>query len=125
LLVFGAERSVGAERANAFGGNEPKDQSREILALSGIGGAALVLGTGRRHCAKRNGSSVRSLDTRLTREYGVRFPFVGAGIREVKAQTDRLFGVDFIFDDSAFRPIVTDEHIDVCLVERVQLAVFH
>ena len=82
-------------------------------------------GTGRRHCAKRNGSSVRSLDTRLTREYGVRFPFVGAGIREVKAQTDRLFGVDFIFDDSAFGPIVTDEHIDVCLVERVQLAVFH
>ena len=68
---------------------------------------------------------VRSLDTRLTREYGVRFPFVGAGIREVKAQTDRLFGVDFIFDDSAFGPIVTDEHIDVCLVERVQLAVFH
>ena len=52
-------------------------------------------------------------------------PSTHALIRQVKAQTDRLFGVDFIFDDSAFGPIVTDEHIDVCLVERVQLAVFH
>ena len=100
------------------------------------------------------------LNTRLTREYGVRFPFVGAGmgfiatpalvaavsnaggigvfgngiepppstqtlIQQIKLKTSRLFGVDFIYDDSAFGPLVTDAHINVCIAEQVRLVVFH
>jgi NAD(P)H-dependent flavin oxidoreductase YrpB (nitropropane dioxygenase family) len=101
-----------------------------------------------------------SLDTRLTREYGIRVPFVGAGmgfialpalvaavsnagglgvlgnaiepppstqllIQQIKALTSKPFGVDFIFDDSAFGPLTTDAHIDVCIAEGVKLVVFH
>lgn len=99
-------------------------------------------------------------NTRLTREYGVRLPFVGAGmgfvglpqlvaavsnaggigvlgnaiepppstqvlIQQIKASTSKPFGVDFIFDDSAFGPASTDAHIDVCVAEGVKLVVFH
>jgi NAD(P)H-dependent flavin oxidoreductase YrpB (nitropropane dioxygenase family) len=101
-----------------------------------------------------------SLNTRLTREYGVRFPFVGAGmgfiatpalvaavsnaggigvlgnaiepppstqtlIQQIKLKTSNLFGVDFIHDDSAFGPLTTDAHINVCIAEQVKLVVFH
>jgi enoyl-[acyl-carrier protein] reductase II len=101
-----------------------------------------------------------SLDTRLTREYGVQFPFVGAGmgfvalpslvaavsnaggigvlgnaieppastqalIRLIKSMTSKPFGVDFIHDVSAFGPLVTDAHLDVCVAEGVELVVFH
>jgi NAD(P)H-dependent flavin oxidoreductase YrpB (nitropropane dioxygenase family) len=101
-----------------------------------------------------------SLDTRLTREYGVRLPFVGAGmgfiatpalvaavsnaggigvlgnaiepppstqalIQQIKLATTKLFGVDFIVDESAFGPLTTDAHIDVCIAEQVKLVVFH
>ena len=99
-------------------------------------------------------------NTRLTREYGVRLPFVGAGmgfvgvpqlvaavsnaggigvlgnaiepppgtqilIQQIKTLTSKPFGVDFIFDDSAFGPATTDAHIDVCIAEGVKLVVFH
>jgi NAD(P)H-dependent flavin oxidoreductase YrpB (nitropropane dioxygenase family) len=101
-----------------------------------------------------------SLATRLTREYNVRFPFVGAGmgfvsspklvsavsnaggigvfgnavepppstralLQLIQASTPRLFGIDFIVDDSAFGPLTTDAHIDVCVAARVKLVVFH
>lgn len=101
-----------------------------------------------------------SLHTRLTREYGVRLPFVGAGmgfiatpplvaavsnaggigvlgnaiepapstqalIQQIKLLTPGLFGVDFIVDDSAFGPLTTDAHINVCIAEQVRLVVFH
>ena len=100
------------------------------------------------------------LSTRLTREYGVRVPLVGAGmgfvalpslvaavsnagglgvlgnaveppsgtqtlVRLVRAVTAAPFGVDFLHDDSAFGPLVTDAHVDVCVAERVPLVVFH
>lgn len=101
-----------------------------------------------------------SLNTRLTREYGIRLPFVGAGmgfiatpplvaavsnaggigvfgnaiepppstqalIQQIKLATTKLFGVDFIVDDSAFGPLTTDAHINVCIAEQVKLVVFH
>jgi NAD(P)H-dependent flavin oxidoreductase YrpB (nitropropane dioxygenase family) len=104
--------------------------------------------------------SLQGLHTRLTREYGVRLPFVGAGmgfiatpqlvaavsnaggigvlgnaiepppstqalIQQIKLLTPGLFGVDFIVDDSAFGPLTTDAHIDVCIAEQVRLVVFH
>jgi NAD(P)H-dependent flavin oxidoreductase YrpB (nitropropane dioxygenase family) len=101
-----------------------------------------------------------SVNTRLTREYGVRLPFVGAGmgfiatpalvaavsnaggigvlgnaiepppstqalIQQIKLATTKPFGVDFIVDESAFGPLTTDAHIDVCIAEQVKLVVFH
>jgi NAD(P)H-dependent flavin oxidoreductase YrpB (nitropropane dioxygenase family) len=101
-----------------------------------------------------------SLETRLTREYGVLHPFVSAGmgfvsypplvtavsnaggigvlgnavepppstqmlIRMIAEGTSGLFGVDLLHDTTAFGPATTDAHIDVCVAERVRLAVFH
>ena len=106
------------------------------------------------------GSARPSLHTRLTRDYGVRLPFVGAGmgfiatprlvaavsnaggigvlgnaiepppstqalIQQIKLATSKLFGIDFIVDDSAFGPLTTDAHINVCIAEQVKLVVFH
>ncbi|MEO8335356.1 MAG: nitronate monooxygenase [bacterium] len=100
------------------------------------------------------------LSTRLTREYGIDVPFVGAGmgfialpalvaavsnagglgvlgnaiepppstqllIQQIKALTSKPFGIDFLVDDSAFGPLTTDAHIDVCVAEQVKLVVFH
>jgi len=135
---------------------------RRLLLLSGLGGPALAAGPV--HAADEppafGGHRPPSLETRLTREYGVRHPFVGAGmgfvampslvaavsnaggigvlgngiepppgtqalIQSIKAATAHPFGVDFIFDDSAFGPLVTDAHIDACIAERVRLVVFH
>lgn len=133
---------------------------RQMLALSSLGGAALALSGSSAASEVSTGLRKPSLNTRLTREYGVRFPFVGAGmgfvsmpalvaavsnaggigvlgnaiepppgtqalIRSIKTLTPNLFGVDFIFDDSAFGPITTDAHIDVCIAEGVRLVVFH
>jgi NAD(P)H-dependent flavin oxidoreductase YrpB (nitropropane dioxygenase family) len=135
---------------------------RQMLALSGVGGAAIALGRSATAGAAPSpvDTGKLSLDTRLTREYRVRFPFVGAGmgfvampnlvaavsnaggigvlgnaiepppstqalIRGIRKLTPALFGVDFIFDDSALGPLVTDAHIDVCVAERVRLVVFH
>jgi NAD(P)H-dependent flavin oxidoreductase YrpB (nitropropane dioxygenase family) len=157
----GADRGGSATCGNDTPGTAGKMSRREMLALSGIGGAALALGPAAAAAGAPLGSNGRiSLDTRLTREYGVRFPFVGAGmgfvsmpnlvaavsnaggigvlgngiepppgtralIRAVRSLTPGLFGVDFLFDDSAFGPLVTDAHIDVCVEERVPLVVFH
>lgn len=52
-------------------------------------------------------------------------PSTQALIQQIKASTSKPFGVDFIFDDSAFGPASTDAHIDVCIVEGVKLVVFH
>ena len=145
---------------------------RRMLALSGIGasGGAWAANSAANPAANpaaaasgnpsANRRGMPSLDTRLTREYGVKYPFVGAGmgfvalpslvaavsngggigvlgngvepavstqalIQSIKATTANLFGVDFIFDDSAFGPLVTDAHIDACITERVRLVVFH
>lgn len=46
-------------------------------------------------------------------------------IRQVRAATARPFGVDFLVDTSAFGPLTTDAHIDVCVAEQVPLVVFH
>ena len=150
------------KKRNPSGNAAGRISRREMLALSGIGGTALALGrSGATKAADpARPDRVPSLDTRLTREYAVRFPFVGAGmgfvsmpelvaavsnaggigvlgnaiepppgtqalIRSIKALTPNLFGVDFIFDDSALGPIVTDAHIDVCIAEQVRLVVFH
>jgi enoyl-[acyl-carrier protein] reductase II len=94
------------------------------------------------------------LHTRFAQEYGLDFPFVGAGmgfvsmpplvaavseaggmgtlgaaplppetvralIREIRALTDRPFGVNFITQ------FTEDAHIDVCLEERVPVVSFH
>jgi NAD(P)H-dependent flavin oxidoreductase YrpB (nitropropane dioxygenase family) len=134
---------------------------REMLALSGVGGAALAFGQAAVGAGSpTGGNGPLSLETRLTREYGVRYPFVGAGmgfvampnlvaavtnaggigvlgnaiepppgtralVRAIRGLTPGLFGVDFLFDDSALGPLVTDAHIDVCVEEGVPLVVFH
>jgi len=137
-----------------------------MIALTGIGGATVALGATQATATTEAAHSdshtegVQGLHTRLTREYGVRYPFVGAGmgfvsmprlvaavsnaggigvlgnaiepppgtqalIRDIKTRTSKLFGVDFIVDDAAFGPLVTDAHIDVCVAESVRLVVFH
>lgn len=52
-------------------------------------------------------------------------PGTQALIRQVRAATARPFGVDFLVDTSAFGPLTTDDHIDVCVAEQVPLVVFH
>lgn len=158
---LGADRGASVANGNETPGTAGRMSRREMLALSGVGGAALVFGqAGVGAGTPIGGNGELSLDTRLTREYGVRFPFVGAGmgfvsmpslvaavsnaggigvlgnaiepppgtralIRAVRDLTPGLFGVDFLFDDSAFGPLVTDAHIDVCVEEGVPLVVFH
>ena len=41
------------------------------------------------------------------------------------AETRGLFGVDLLHDTTAFGPATTDDHIAVCVEERVRLVVFH
>lgn len=142
---------------------------RRLLALLGSGAAATIGGAASTRAGTRPpsepGSNARGVDdnplsTRLTREYGVRFPFVSAGmgfvsypplvtavsnaggigvlgnalepppstqqlIRMIAAGTPKLFGVDLLHDTTAFGPATTDEHIEVCVAERVPLVVFH
>ena len=137
-------------------------QRRAFLAATLAAGttAAVAATPGPSRPGPRAGLGQRSLDTRLTREYGVRLPLVGAGmgfistpalvaavsnaggigvlgnaiepppgtqalIQQIKLATSKLFGVDFIVDDSAFGPATTDAHIDVCIAEQVKLVVFH
>lgn len=45
-------------------------------------------------------------------------------ITAIKASTARPFGVDLIVEDTAFGPSTTEEHIDVCVEERVPVVVF-
>ena len=54
---------------------------RQVLALSGAAGASLAIGSSVVTGQETTRKSVKpDLKTRLTREYGVRFPFVGAGM---------------------------------------------
>ena len=46
-------------------------------------------------------------------------------IRMIREGTSNLFGVDLLHDTTAFGPATTDEHIAVCVAERVPLVVFH
>jgi enoyl-[acyl-carrier protein] reductase II len=143
---------------------------RRLLALLGSGAAATIGGAVSTHGetgafpeqvpVAGDAADHDPLRTRLTREYGVRFPFVSAGmgfvsypplvtavsnaggigvlgnaiepapstqqlIRMIAAGTSGLFGVDLLHDITAFGPATTDAHIDVCVVERVPLVVFH
>ncbi len=146
LAGGGCLRSSGAERWPQLEGRLRHTQKRRVQ-----GGAISDAG----EIAARD-----PLSTRLTREYGVRFPFVSAGmgfvsypplvtavsnaggigvlgnaiepapstqqlIRMIAAGTTRLFGVDLLHDTTAFGPATTDEHIDVCVGERVRLVIFH
>ena len=45
-------------------------------------------------------------------------------VAEIKARTSRPFGVDLIVETTAFGPSTTEEHIDVCVAERVPVVVF-
>ena len=143
---------------------------RRLLALLGSGAAATIGGaasiqadagpSGEPMSVSGDVAAPDPLSTRLTREYGVRFPFVSAGmgfvsypplvtavsnaggigvlgnaiepppstqelIRMIAAGTRGFFGVDLLHDTTAFGPATTDEHIDVCIAERVPLVVFH
>lgn len=143
---------------------------RRLLALLGSGAAATIGGgasiqadagvSGDSMSVSGDVAARDPLSTRLTREYGVRFPFVSAGmgfvsypplvtavsdaggigvlgnaieppastrelIRMIAGGTRRFFGVDLLHDTTAFGPATTDEHIDVCIAERVPLVVFH
>ena len=143
---------------------------RRLLTLLGSGAVATIGGAASTHAETPvQGGAISDageiaprdpLSTRLTREYGVRFPFVSAGmgfvsypplvtavsnaggigvlgnaiepapstqqlIRMIAAGTTRLFGVDLLHDTTAFGPATTDEHIDVCVGERVRLVIFH
>jgi len=51
-------------------------------------------------------------------------PWLRATIGEVRARTDRPFGVNLIHERTAFGPLTTDAHIDACIEERVTLVVF-
>src|SRR5262245_2148587 len=46
-------------------------------------------------------------------------------IRLIAERTTGVFGVDFLHDTTAFGPATTDDHIEVCVAERVKLVVFH
>lgn len=148
--------------ADAAEGERLNISRRQLLALSGVGAAALALPTaaGAAKASVPLQPRILSLDTRLTRAYGIRFPLVGAGmgfvalpelvaaisnagglgvfgngiepppstrilIQNIKAATQNPFGIDFIFDESAFGPLTLEEHIDVCVAEQVRLVVFH
>jgi NAD(P)H-dependent flavin oxidoreductase YrpB (nitropropane dioxygenase family) len=51
-------------------------------------------------------------------------PRVQEMIRAVKARTSRPFGVDFIITETVFGPATTEEHIDLCVAERVPVVIF-
>jgi NAD(P)H-dependent flavin oxidoreductase YrpB (nitropropane dioxygenase family) len=128
--------------------------SRRSVVAAGlaVGAQAALAATSVSAIAPVAASPSLGLNTRLTREYGVRFPFVGAGmgfvatpalvaavsnaggigvfgngiepppstqtlIQQIKLKTSQLFGVDFIHDDSAFGPLTTDAHINVCIAD--------
>ncbi len=51
-------------------------------------------------------------------------PAMAEMVRAVKQMTPRPFGVDLIVAQTAFGPSTTDEHIDVCVRERIPVVVF-
>ena len=148
-----------------LGGGDAATSRRVFLAATLAAGttaatAATAATAGLSSLAPSSGLAQPGMHTRLTREYGVRLPFVGAGmgfiatpplvaavsnaggigvlgnaiepppstqalIQQIKLSTSKLFGIDFIVDDSAFGPLTTDAHINVCIAEQVKLVVFH
>src|SRR5262245_19379725 len=47
-----------------------------------------------------------------------------AMIQATRALISRTFGVDLIITDTLFGPSTTDEHIDVCVKEKIRVVVF-
>jgi enoyl-[acyl-carrier protein] reductase II len=130
----------------------------DLLGFSSLALAARLLFGGE---TMREATKGRlSLDTRLTREYGIRYPVVCAGmafvgmprlaaavanaggmgmlgaapeappgvlnmIQATRELTDKPFGVNFIVDTTAFGPMTTDAHVDVCIAAGVKLVTFH
>jgi NAD(P)H-dependent flavin oxidoreductase YrpB (nitropropane dioxygenase family) len=152
----------------AGGGNQPRRDvrpmsRRRMLHLLGAGGMALAMSPvrGFQQRAEAARSRPRLLSTRLTQDYGLDFPFVGAGmgfvalpelvaavsnagglgvlgngpepppatafrIDQIRALTDRPFGVDFFLATSPlFGPVTVSDHIDVAIAKDVPLVVFH
>jgi NAD(P)H-dependent flavin oxidoreductase YrpB (nitropropane dioxygenase family) len=138
----------------------PKVTRRKMLGLIGASGFALKARPAMGGRIVTGKKKKLSLNTRLTEGYGVRYPFVCAGmafigmpplaaavanaggvgmigvapegppgllnmIQATKALTNKLFGVNFIVDTTAFGPMTTDAHIDVCVAERIKLVTFH
>jgi NAD(P)H-dependent flavin oxidoreductase YrpB (nitropropane dioxygenase family) len=133
---------------------------RQALGLLGYSGLALTPSTFRSVHMSDGSKGRPGLETRLTREYGVRYPLVCAGmafvgteslavavanaggigmlgtaseqphgvlamIEATRRLTNGLFGVNFIVDNTAFGPMTTDAHIDVCVAAGVTLVTFH
>src|SRR5262249_7362476 len=46
-------------------------------------------------------------------------------IQATRELTDRPFGVNFIVDSTAFGPMTTDAHIEVCVAAGIRLVTFH
>ena len=46
-------------------------------------------------------------------------PAMAEMVRAVRQRTSRPFGVDLIVAQTAFGPAATDEHIDICVRERI------
>ena len=44
-------------------------------------------------------------------------------IRATRQLTSRPFGVDFIVEDTAFGPLTVEQHLDVCIEEKVPVVV--
>ncbi|MCI0463118.1 MAG: nitronate monooxygenase [Gemmataceae bacterium] len=51
-------------------------------------------------------------------------PAMAEMVRAVKQLTSRPFGVDLVVAQTAFGPATTDEHIDICVRERIPVVVF-
>ena len=51
-------------------------------------------------------------------------PWIEAAIDEVRGLTDRPFGVNLIHEQTAFGPLTTEEHIELCARKAVDLVVF-
>jgi enoyl-[acyl-carrier protein] reductase II len=51
-------------------------------------------------------------------------PVTQAMIRAIKSQTSRPFGVNLIVEETAFGPLTTDEHIEICVTEGIEVVVF-
>jgi enoyl-[acyl-carrier protein] reductase II len=51
-------------------------------------------------------------------------PALQAMVRQIKAQTSRPFGVNFIVETIALGPCTVEEHIEICVSERVGMVVF-
>jgi enoyl-[acyl-carrier protein] reductase II len=138
-----------------------------MLELLGYGSIALASGlvAGLEHRVEAEQPQI--LSTRLTREYGLSFPFVGAGmgfvalpelvaavsnagglgvlgvapepppavgirIGQIRALTDKPFGIDFFLTVASppIGPVTVDAHIDAVLAAKgdgapIQVVVFH